>query len=744
MTMTLAQKVQWFARNLALQIEDILLEKRHVAIDLYFDTVDVTASLLGMEAFYEPGIGFDIGTFQQAKTLVHCLAAGGWLGQIRLLPPHQAEFLNLLNFDFGVTLDERDRQRHIQEFLSQIKAAGALETENEQEHQQNILDFVRTHASSAVNLFKAVQCVRGVNWKRRLVNWGRIHRLKLDDVSFDYARVLRSKELQKIKGAFDLKRPNSTLNNFADAVALAILIDLVRRYQNWDEDGDTVRRVPRLFVSSKLFTQALSSAGLLHFLAYDVDGETSSVLRSEDYFRFKSMFRGFPNTQTTVTLDEELQPLEQLHDQIRQILKAQEPLTESAVNTILFADQPLSKIIEELDDLTFFENVWLPLSGQTEAQDALVELGEAKQQFESESLVRAVEEAIEETKTALEGNVEGYKLVSSLWTQLEHASQVLHSSLRKDPARPLDVFWDLGLLRFDFRPEIQPRILAVVENVFSDEEETQKEARISVIEAYYAFARRDSSTQKAGDLSLAAAVLWVARMDQKLIELLDDQLGDSHYSLKIIFAAACFRLGQKQSIKGGRQILNLLTEEYDETKEPKRAISLAIGLAYLNFHLWDRLGFGPPWRPKSAVRHTGTAKEGEKLIRDAIQYAKTAYSASKEGDLQRHVYALNQYLYYSVEGGGEAQLGTMKTLASELGDFKSDPNLWQYRFDDTLARHLHRLAKSLKTPAKRLELMEKANRHIEAACLGPYKDPEVESYRTEFDLEYATLLTEIH
>src|SRR5437870_8617120 len=123
--LTLTQKVNWFARNLRMQIEDISLEKRGIAIDLYFDTVDVTAALLGMEFLFDPHRGFNIAEFCEDKTLVQCLAASGWLGQIQLLPPHQAEFLNLLNLDFG--LMARQPEEHAKEFLNQIRAAGAIE-----------------------------------------------------------------------------------------------------------------------------------------------------------------------------------------------------------------------------------------------------------------------------------------------------------------------------------------------------------------------------------------------------------------------------------------------------------------------------------------------------------------------------------------------------------------------------------------------------------------------------------------
>jgi hypothetical protein len=739
MNRTLKQNVIWFLDNLKLQIEDISLEKRGINPEIYFDTGDVRGALLGMESFFNPDRGFDIKTFFEEKTLVQCLASGGWLGAIQLLPPHQAEFLNLLNLDFGVAV-EKEPEARAQEFLYRIKVAGAINNELlsvQQNHEANIVEFVREHASSAINLFKAVQCIRGVNWQRRLANWRATGRLRLKSVDFNYSTILNSPVFQNIKKSFDLKRPKTTVNNFADAVAVVLLIYLVSSYKKGETD-----KIPRLFVPTHLFREAIIDAGVLPLLQYKTDpGTPSSVLRDADYFKFISIFRSSPKDFTSGEriddLDSELELLNELRKQIEDILKAQEPLTPDTVDKIFFSGKPLSLIIQELQQLSFFENVWLPFSAKIEAQDALRELSEVTQQFKSSKYEEAVETAIEETKQALEDNVKGYRLVSSLWTHLEHASTNMHASLRKDPGRPLDVFWDLGLLRFDFPQSTHARISAVLEALFSGDEDAEREARISVVTAYYAYSTHGDSIKKEGDLALAAAVLWVAKMDREIIKLLERVFAETHYCLKIVYAAATFRLNQR--LKQGENVVELLRKEYDETKDKNRCLGLSVGLAYLNFHLWYRLSFGPLWRPLPVVRTKAPQEVGHRLITDAINFAKSAYESGEDISFQKYVYALNQYLYYLVEGGDDSQLGQMKVLAEQLADFKGDRSLWQYRFEDTLARYFHRLATSVDSLEKKITLMKIAQRHIEAAGEGPYKDEEVESYRTRFDIQFADL-----
>src|ERR687889_585064 len=87
-------------RNLDLQLEDLaLLKNEKIKIEFYFDNADMHDAVLGARAFYPPftSENFDIEKFNDKRTLVRSLASSGWLGKIRLLPPHQTEFLGQLN-----------------------------------------------------------------------------------------------------------------------------------------------------------------------------------------------------------------------------------------------------------------------------------------------------------------------------------------------------------------------------------------------------------------------------------------------------------------------------------------------------------------------------------------------------------------------------------------------------------------------------------------------------------------------
>jgi hypothetical protein len=97
----LYSELKWFLDNLELQIDDIILDREGVAVDLYWDTADVRDAVLGMAAYYDKGM-FSPEAFDDRTALVRSLLSAGWLGPVRMLHPHQAEFLNLIDLEFGI------------------------------------------------------------------------------------------------------------------------------------------------------------------------------------------------------------------------------------------------------------------------------------------------------------------------------------------------------------------------------------------------------------------------------------------------------------------------------------------------------------------------------------------------------------------------------------------------------------------------------------------------------------------
>lgn len=117
------------------------------------------------------------------------------------------------------------------------------------------------------------------------------------------------------------------------------------------------------------------------------------------------------------------------------------------------------------------------------------------------------------------------------------------------------------------------------------------------------------------------------------------------------------------------------------------------------------------------------------LVTSAISYAKQAYN-SAQSDVALQVYALNQQLYYIVEGGNLERFKEASGLADELLIHISNADVWSFRYDDTLARYFHRLSVLSKTRAEAAELLDLAAMHIVNAYKFSYGDPEVAQYKS--------------
>lgn len=752
--------VTWFLENLELQIEDLERQKEDETIEIYFDTADMLRAVLGLQAFFQDAEEFDEQLFNNDKTLVRCLATSGWLGTIRMLPSHQDEFLSLMNINFGLGSEANYPHRKdiflefIKENISSDKSKQIpIHKIGEEIAEDEMVDFVRQikqQAESAESLFKAFECIG--RWQPRLARLIRENSLYLEPEKFKYAEIISSNIFHELKSAFDERRKSENMmNNFADALAVAALIERVKLYKE-----KKTKKLPRFYVSTRLFRDVIEMAGVGQHLIYRepdrIDSEKSvtsivtdkcSVLRRADYFIFKAAFgsqskahRSQAQTTTFAGMN-----LYKLHNAVTKIFDARARLMPTAVRSIEIEGRSLNDIIEEVRQFSFLNNIWLRFI-KTEDLKKLRDLEE-----EARILVKKeqVSKAIEATREALEVNVNEYKQVKSIWQELKQSSQVLQARTSKNIAEQIDVFRDLGLLRFSFPERVHRRIEEVLDAILRGGDNEQRVARNWVIIAYYS--ESNDLDEETDNLALVSAVLWSVEMDKRLIKRLEESLKAGtlkHYSLKMIFAAAIFRSssnlkrGRHTSdlIEKGRQMLYDLTDEFTYTRERKKRIDLAIGLAYLHFHLWWSLGYRSFWYPPSETTKHEQADEGVQLINQAIDYSKQAYDLLHKDDMIRRVYTLNQYLYYLVMAGGVNRGDEMDNAAASLASYKANRDWWQYRCDDTLARYFHRMAVFATTEEEWKTNMDLAHVHIEEAQRASHGDSEIENYVSIFGVDY--------
>jgi hypothetical protein len=720
MSELLRNQLKWFLRNLNLLLEDYELKDQGVEVDLYFDTLDVKHMVLGLQSFYYAG-DFDIqkivAAFQteegrplRDRMLVICLAFSGQLGQINMLPPHQSEFLDQLNKQFRLDGNLRPKQM-IHQFLRAVSRVDKIKSEVEalrkissgegdtdEEALQHTRKHVGKHAASAMNFYKIVQLIRGVTWKERLLKLQN-EVLKFSHYNIDYDEIVRSKAFERLHQSFKAKREVHWRSNFADAVALTTLINRVEEI-NKHEQGP----IPRFFVASNepgtrpLFVEVLESTGLNEALKYRIpgqQGQQSDVIRTADYFVFKSTFQPSHTADDFKDKGEFTSPVElyELRGKISKILEPPSLLTAKSLDEIVVSGKRLKQILEELNTLLFFKNVWLP-SANHDVELVVEDLKRAADELKSEVLEHSVNERIQEFKDSLSENAREYENIKLIWRRIEEAAKFLEKRWGDRIPFRMDYLRDFGLLRFSFPESANQRIQDVLDDLLTGTDEDERSTYINIVASCYSAQfktpERPVSEVQMNDLVAAATVLWVARMYEQLADLLSAISPLPHYSLELIYTASLVEI-HKEDEKAA-QMLDVLEARHQQTEDVKEKAELAIGLAYSKFHLWKKLGYGPVWdRTDNQYKDDAAGRE---LINGAIVLALEAWKSVGEWDKKKEIYALNQYLYYLVMDGNESRIQEIHSAAGALLSKRrlDITEVWQHRFDDTLSHYHHRLA----------------------------------------------------
>ena len=227
------------------------------------------------------------------------------------------------------------------------------------------------------------------------------------------------------------------------------------------------------------------------------------------------------------------------------------------------------------------------------------------------------------------------------------------------------------------------------------------------------------------DLAIALTTLWFAELDRHIEELLRRRGKTLNHPdetwVQIVHAAALFRDGHRE--QKATAIHDELVSLLSEKQNPIDRARLAVGVGYIYFHRWLSKGGDAVWR-RPNMQHLGDLAA---LVQSAISYAKLAAN-QRHDDEELKVYALNLYLYYVTEGGNDSEFKEVHSIARELLAYKSGESLWNYRYDDSLARFYHRLSLSAEPYEKREELLQIARTLSREAFQESYGDKQVSLY----------------
>lgn len=717
----LMSDVAWFLKNFTYQLDDLDQVEHGFSLAFYWDTSDVRRAALGMMDFYTNSGNFDNTKFDEPATLVCCLAADGWLGPMKLLRPHQAELSNALTSEFNLTSDPV-RPESADEFFRHVGLRNLTNLAITNFHQKSVEErneIVAQYAGQAETFFKAVQSVHG-NWRERLAS---MYRRSLIDLvpedDGDYLSIFEGEDFRRFRRFFDDSRPapKKHIPNFSDAAALCLLQRKVSQFKQ-----HKVSVLPRFFESSPLFRQAAESLDALDSLSYSSKyGERIPILRDADYYIFRATFNPPAYLAAKGAKEVRRDSLESVRHRLKEIEDASEPLTPEVINGIDVDGRSLHSVITELKQYSFLAKVWLRYAaGDTLARVSndyvrcLIDIRD------DEAFRKSVHSALAEVSLALDKAAHEYKSVSDLWRKLEsHIEQVLAKDHRS-VTRTLDAFSFHGLIRFGVPFRYHARIAEVLGGLRASEEE---DGGWAMTEIFRAISETLRVRQDEEATAVAMCSLWVLEMDY-LISAIHLDIPRERSWLIAIAAASDIRSKRHHALD---RSLKELRHRSDQAADPSERAEIAILLAYLNYHLWRESGGEIQWRNDRHVQATVSEEELKAQVDSAISFARIAYDAKHTETLTR-VYAVNIYLYYVTEGAPDSVFRAVFPLADELMHV-DNRSVWQYRFDDTLARFFHRRCVMASTREEKLSKLRQAKVHAALAVEQSQGDPFVIAYQ---------------
>lgn len=670
---------------------DLILSEAEVnqaggSINIYFDTAEVRGAALGMYAFYEDG-SFQAKLFDSERALVRALAGRGDLGTFQMLGPHQAEFLSLLNDGFGV------RNENVSQYASRFwHDAGIVAdpTSLQNMTEEQVKELVLKQVGNGHNFFKAVESIRGGDWRWRLKEWRRTHTFEIKATPDDFVGHLASSEFEVIKKRLDRKRPTRTDNNFADAIALVSLMEKVEAFNKSGGKG----ALP-CFYAAPHFTNLIWTAGFGDRIMVTLPNQRRvAALRSADYFVLRAIFNRSEELGGKDGVLLTPGKLRTIHMEMRDIVEVNRVLrNEQREGVEIPTSEAIDALVKEVKELSFFDNIWLPYRAEQDAQESLQQLAATEYVMSRADLQPALTTEITYLQNCLKANADRLETLRNLWSDIPKAFDKRRKHLKHHVDTESDLMRRTGLLRFSFPPHARERIFRVMSSLVSGDHQRRKDATGSVVRAYLSFIAGNRNT--AVEAELAAAVLWVSELDQYILKLLAEPRR-AHFSLDLVYAASAVRLGR--DLEFALHTYESLERQRGAAMVPHERADIALGLAYLYYHLWHR--YRESQHEQRVVRRVlGFASPAE-IITVAVRRAEEAYVVLENGpDEAKFVYVLNQLVYFMAIAM-TYPVEAVRPLADKLRDYE-ERSLWQYRFDDTLARyHLFRATRARDAQSK--------------------------------------------
>ena len=425
-----------------------------------------------------------------------------------------------------------------------------------------------------------------------------------------------------------------------------------------------------------------------NWFSYEYNGIQVPVVRDADFFIMHSLLNYI---ESTIPFEGILSEARKFKEKLNTIFKNQE--TKSIITGFEFGKYD-STLIQEIDNffsVEFFEKLWFDNQGYNEFHDSLLEAVNYSA-FKDENVSRLIKFEKERLASEFSNSLEKYRVLKALLSELTNFQNYIRNNFITINNN-FDFVKEFGLVRFSIQSSSQRQVLQIMQDLILANEEQNKDdfkQNLSyIVNQIYAGVFSESHEK----LEVGLSVLWIFEK-YRLIEELCDNLNFKYpsYSTALIHASASFfnRIPSKKKIE--KIILSIEEKNTNNYK-------VWIGLAYIYFRIWSTFT-EQPFLPNHHTSDTEkispeNSKEYTEYFNKAIDNLSKSITFLSEHRLQveskaiernrKYYYAINNYIYYSTKGSSRIEFENLTPLIQKLEEARAIPDIWQARFDDTLA-----------------------------------------------------------
>ncbi len=676
-------KLEKVLKNYRIQnSEDMDIHLGKYTKQIYFDSYDIIRLLQGLWGINKADRVNIEGFKKNNNLIIYGALARNWLGKVKLLKPHQDEFLLKLTDSELLFPNDKDIFNLIKlDFLNRIELNDISYGQAGKDRIKHYFDKFNLNSET---LFKVNFLLNPIHWHERYKKYNNVL-FEFEDEEFSYENYSNSAIFKKALKAFSKYRPSQSAirSNYLDSIAIA---QLQEKVDNFNEGKTKV--LPIFYASSPKMIEVLRDLQKKpsNFLMLK---NNNTVVREFDFFKIDIVFNALNNPE--------------IGKYVNDVDNIKKSYRKEFANSRFSLDSKKSlQLIEDNVNVNFYEKVFFDQNGYQEIIETLRQEDRLPENMSGETIKADVVSLKEDLKERYQKDIDYIKGLNKLWSRLHDIKLEQLTDLIPEK-RKIDPFTDFALTRFPISDAACVLIEENIENLTNSvkdaktDEDVMEEFHTSLVNQLAACLSSKEFTDQHITLFI---ILWVLGEYDTIINLSDltikklklfEKEPDLYNFQEIGFLsiyAASIPESSRPDIKTLKKVIKL----FKSISNPNIAsYKLDIAVSYLSFQLWKQYTVDmilPELQPHLLEKY----EKHSRFFEDALYYCRKAMSRldefeeddSKSYRRRKYYYCLNSYLYYVVKGGSAKMFAQSERNYLDLRGIEDHSYLWQGRFWDTL------------------------------------------------------------